>query len=126
MILKWNKKPKIAKWPSYSREEINICKKILESGKVNYWTGDNTKNFEKEFSEFFNVKHAVAMANGTLALHAAYATLNSSNGDEIITTPRTFIATASAAVNLNLIPIFADVDLNSGNITADSIEKKNN
>ena len=124
MILKRDKKPKLSKWPSYSREEINICKKILESGQVNYWTGDHTKNFEKEFSEFFNLKYSVAMANGTLALHSAYATLNSNNGDEIITTPRTFIATASAAVNLNLIPIFADVDLNSGNITAESIEEK--
>jgi len=124
MILEWNKKPKLATWPSYSKEEINICKKILESGKVNYWTGDNTKNFEKEFSEFFNLKYSVAMANGTLALHAAYSTLDYINGDEIITTPRTFIATASAAVNLKLKPIFADVDLNSGNITADSIEKK--
>ena len=117
-------KLKLATWPSYSKEEINICKKILESGKVNYWTGDNTKNFEKEFSEFFNLKFSVAMANGTLALHAAYSSLDYINGDEIITTPRTFIATASAAVNVNLIPIFADVDLNSGNITADSIEKK--
>ena len=124
MIFNLNKKPKLSKWPSYSREEINICKKILKSGKVNYWTGDNTKNFEKEFSQFLNLKHCIAMANGTVALHAAYATLNCSKGDEIITTPRTFIATASAAVNLNLIPIFADVDLDSGNITADSIEKK--
>ncbi len=124
MIFNWYKKEKISKWPYFSRKEISICKKILKSGRVNYWTGEHTKNFEKEFGDYFGVKHSIAMANGTLALHAAYSTLILNDGDEIITTPRTFIATASSAVNLKFKPVFADIDLDSGNITANTIEKK--
>ncbi len=124
MFFKNIKKFKIEDWPKYSRSEIKICKQILKSGKVNYWTGNETKKFEKEFEEYFNVKNAIAVANGSCALHAAYSSLDYEEGDEIITTPRTFIATASSAVNLRLKPIFADVDLNSGNITAESIAQK--
>ncbi len=110
------------KWPFYSEDEIEIVSTILREGKVNYWTGETTNLFEKEFSLFCGCKYSIALANGSLALSSAYLAIGIKKGDEIITTPRSFIATASSAMLLGAIPIFADVDINSGNITAESIE----
>ena len=112
----------LASWPFYSEEEIEEVKNVLNSGKVNYWTGNQTNNFEKEFAKEIGVKHAVAFSNGTLALSAAYLALGIKKDDEIITTPRTFIATSSTILIIGAKPIFADVDINSGNITADNIK----
>ena len=103
---------KISPWPFYDDEQISNVSKILKSGKVNYWTGDQGKIFEKEFSEKFDAKYSVALANGSLALSCAYLALDLKKGDEIITTPRTFI-TSSSAVLLGLKPVFVDVDKNS-------------
>lgn len=110
-------------WPYYDLDDINTVSDILKSGKVNYWTGNNCIEFENEFSRMFECKYSVALANGSLALSAAYIAAGLKEGDEIITTPRTFIATSSTAVLLGIKPIFADVDLNSGAITNNSIEK---
>lgn len=112
----------LANWPSYSEEEIQEVTKILQSGEVNEWTGTQTKSFEKEFSKYINVKHAIAVSNGTVALTAAYKALGIKSGDEIITTPRTFIATSSTMLDLGAKPVFAEVDINSGNITIESIK----
>lgn len=112
----------LASWPFYTEEEIEEVKKVLNSGKVNYWTGNQTNYFEKEFAQEIGVNHSVAFANGTLALSAAYLALGIRKGDEVITTPRTFIATASTILLLGAKPIFADVDINSGNITAETIK----
>ena len=112
----------ISSWPNFDQDQINEAIKILSSGKVNYWTGDKTKQFEKEFASYIGGKNAIAVSNGTLALNAAYNALAIGPGDEVITTPRTFIAT-SAAIALNGgIPIFADVDIDSGNIKTSYIE----
>ncbi|MBL7647565.1 MAG: DegT/DnrJ/EryC1/StrS family aminotransferase [Candidatus Hydrogenedentes bacterium] len=108
-------------WPSFSEEEIEAVGGVLRSGKVNYWTGTETREFEKEFAAFAGSKHAVALANGTLALELALRVLGVKAGDEVVVTPRTFIASASAAVIQGMIPVFADVDRDSGNITAESI-----
>ena len=113
---------KLKGWPQYSQEEMNIVNEILASGKVNYWTGVHGKQFEKEFSIFSESKYAIVMANGSLALSAAYLALGITNSDEIITTPRTFIATSASACLLKAKPVFADVDLNSGCILANQIE----
>ncbi len=113
---------KINSWPYFDQAQIDAVKEILSSGKVNYWTGDQGKLFEKEFAEWNGSKYSVAIANGSLALIVAYLSLGIKEGDEIITTPRTFIATSSSAVLLNAKPIFADVDRNSGAITVDTIE----
>lgn len=113
---------KLSPWPYYDDEQLSNVTKILQSGKVNYWTGENGKFFEKEFSDRFDVKYSVALANGSLALSCAYLALNLNEGDEIITTPRTFIATSTSAVLLGLKPVFVDVDINSGNISAENIE----
>ena len=113
---------KISSWPYFDKAQISKVTKVLKSGKVNYWTGNETKNFEKEFAHWSDNKYAIAVANGSLALSSAYLSLNIGEGDEVITTPRTFIATASSISLLKGIPIFADVDINSGNITAKTIE----
>ena len=110
-------------WPYYDEEDVKVVSDILRSGRVNYWTGNKCKEFENEFSKFINCKYSIALANGSLALTAAYMAIGLKEGDELITTPRTFIATTSSAVSLGVIPIFADVDKNSGSITAEHIEK---
>src|SRR3981081_1432431 len=95
--------------------------RVLRSGKVNYWTGDEGRLFEKEFAEFTNCKYAVALANGTVALEAALKTLGIGPGDDVITTARTFIASASCAVAVGARPVIADVDRDSQNLTAATI-----
>lgn len=112
---------KLSSWPYFDEEERAKVSEILSSGKVNYWTGNEGRDFEKEFSKKFECQYSVALANGSLALSCAYLALNLKRGDQIITTPRSFIATASSAVLLGLQPIYADVDLNSGAIKAETI-----
>jgi len=111
-------------WPSYSQQEVEAVSRVLSSGKVNYWTGDEGRGFESEFAQFCGVKHAIAVANGTLALDLSLKALNIGAGDEVIVTSRTFIASVSAIVNAGAAPVFADVDLDSQNITAKSISVK--
>ena len=111
----------ISSWPKFEQDEVNKAVEILKSGKVNYWTGEEGKIFEREFAEKIGTKYAVALANGSLALSSAYLSVGLGVGDEIITSPRTFIATASSAILLGAKPIFADVDPDSGVITADTI-----
>ena len=113
---------KFPKWPHFEKDEVDALKKVIKSGRVNYWTGSQGKIFEEQFAKFSNTKYGIAVSNGTLALDAAYRSMGFSEGDEIITTPRTFIATSSTASLLGLIPKFADVDEDSGNITAKTIE----
>ena len=108
-------------WPSYTVEEADAVRNVLLSNKVNYWTGNECKKFEREFSEFSGSKYAVALGNGTLALDVALKALDIGGGDEVIVTSRTFIASISSIVNSGSTPIFADVDLSSQNITPDSI-----
>ena len=108
-------------WPLYTEEEANAVQAVLLSNKTNYWTGDECRKFEREFAEFFDSKYAVALGNGTLALDIAFKVLNIANGDEVIVTSRTFIASISSIVNAGAVPVFADVDLSSQNITSESI-----
>lgn len=115
------RKHPFAPWPSFSQEEIAAVTRILESGKVNYWTGDEGRQFEAEFAAFTGSKHAIALANGTVALELALQALDIGPGDEVITTSRTFIASASCAVMRGATPVMADVDRDSQNITADTI-----
>ncbi|WP_018466004.1 DegT/DnrJ/EryC1/StrS family aminotransferase [Calidithermus timidus] len=112
-----------APWPHFEADEIEVAMKVLQSGKVNYWTGQEGRLFEQEFAEYVGTRYAVALHNGTVALELALYALGIGSGDEVITTPRTFIASASAAVMRGAKPVFADVDFNSGNITAETIEK---
>jgi dTDP-4-amino-4,6-dideoxygalactose transaminase len=110
-------------WPSFSEEEAEAVKQVLLSNKVNYWTGQECRNFEGEFSKWIGTKHAIALGNGTLALDLALKALNVGEGDEVVVTPRTFLASVSSVVTAGATPVFADVNLNSQNIEADEIEK---
>ncbi len=112
----------MAPWPRYEQDEIDAVAEVLRSGKVNYWTGTQGREFEREFAEFTGVKHAVFVANGTVALELALRALDLPAGSEVITTPHTFIATASAIVAVGLRPVFADIDPDTGNITPETIE----
>ncbi|MCF2857397.1 DegT/DnrJ/EryC1/StrS aminotransferase family protein [Pseudoalteromonas sp. SMS1] len=109
-------------WPSFSQEEADSVSRVLLSNKVNYWTGTQGREFEKEFATWAESEFAVALANGTLALDVALKALDIGAGDEVITTPRTFLASASSIVTAGAAPVFADVDLNSQAITAESIK----
>ena len=115
--------PAFAPWPSFSEEEAEAIKNVLLSNKVNYWTGDECRKFEKEFANWSGVDYSIALANGTLALEVALRALDIGPGDEVVVTPRTFIASISCVVNAGATPIFADVDPESGNITAETISK---
>lgn len=108
-------------WPNYSKEEADIVSRVLLSNKVNYWTGQEARQFEVEFASYFNSNFAIALANGTLALDLALNALDIGAGDEVIVTSRSFIASASAVVNCGARAVFADVDRDSQNVTAESI-----
>jgi dTDP-4-amino-4,6-dideoxygalactose transaminase len=112
-----------APWPSFDQEQIDAVAAVLRSGKVNYWTGEEGRHFEREFAEQAGVRHAIALSNGTVALELALHALGIGAGDEVITTSRTFIASASCAVMRGAVPVFADVDPDSQNITAESIAR---
>ena len=112
---------KFSSWPLFSEEEADAVKNVLLSNKVNYWTGNECREFEKEFAVWSNSKYAIALGNGTLALDSAFKALDISIGDEVIVTARTYIASVTSIVNAGAIPIFADVDLNSQNITLETI-----
>jgi dTDP-4-amino-4,6-dideoxygalactose transaminase len=111
----------LASWPQFDADQIEAATRVLASGRVNTWTGQDTTAFELEFARWCGTQHAIAMANGSLALSAAFLAIGLGSGDELITTPRTFIATASSAVLLGAKPVFADVDAESGAITAATI-----
>lgn len=110
-------------WPSFSEEEASAVSRVLLSNRVNYWTGQEGREFEKAFALFSDSAHAVALANGTVALEAAIRALGIGFGDEVIVTPRTFIASVSSIALAGAVPVFADVDPDSQNITAGSIAK---
>lgn len=108
-------------WPSFTEEETEAVSKVLLSNRVNYWTGTECRNFEEEFARFAETEFAIAVSNGTVALDLAFNALNIGPGDEVVVTPRTFLASVSSIVNAGAVPVFADVDCESQNITAETI-----
>ena len=106
----------------YTTKQINKVSQILKKNKTNYWTGYECKKFEKEFSNYHNVKYSIAVSNGSVALEIALKALNLRKNDSVIVTPRSFIISASCVLNMELNPIFADVDLN-GNININGIRR---
>jgi dTDP-4-amino-4,6-dideoxygalactose transaminase len=113
----------LAPWPHFGAEEIEAAASVLRSGTVNYWTGQEGQLFESEFAESVSARHAICVANGTVALELALSALGVGRGDEAITTSRTFIASASCVVMRGARPICIDVDRESQNITAETIRK---
>ena len=112
-----------AKWPHFGGADIEAVAEVLRSGKINRWTGAKNAEFEKKICENANAKYAVALANGSVALECALRALGVGAGDEVITSCRTFVASASCAAMCGAKPVVADVDLNTQNITAESVEK---
>src|SRR5690554_509932 len=108
-------------WPSFTEEEANAVRDVLLSNRVNYWTGQEGREFEKEFAAWADAEYAVALANGTLALDLALKALEIGEGDEVVVTSRTFLASASSIVTAGAVPVFADVDADSQNITAQTV-----
>jgi dTDP-4-amino-4,6-dideoxygalactose transaminase len=111
----------LSPWPSFSDEEVAAVAATLRSNRVNYWTGEEGRAFEREFAAWAGSSYAVAVMNGTVALDLALHAIGAGPGDEIVVTPRSFIASASCVVNCGAVPVFADVDRNSGNISAETI-----
>lgn len=108
-------------WPLFTLQEAEAVQRVLMSNRVNYWTGNECREFEKEFASWVGTQHAVALANGTLALDVALKALRVGPGDEVVVTPRTFMASVSSVVTAGATPVFADVSADSGNLTAESI-----
>lgn len=109
-------------WPSFTKEEADAASQVILSNKVNYWTGQEGRNFEKEFADFAESKYSVALGNGTQALDLALIALGIGKGDEVIVTPRTFLASVSSVVTAGATPVFVDVDRDSQNIEASTIQ----
>lgn len=108
-------------WPSFTVEEANAARDVILSNRVNYWTGQECREFEREFATWSGTRYAIALANGTVALDLALQGLGIGAGDEVIVTSRTFLASASCIVNAGAMPVFADVDSDSQNVTAETI-----
>jgi len=108
-------------WPSYTEDESQAVSQVLLSNRVNYWTGTECRELEKEFGDFADSQYAIAVSNGTTALDLAFIALGVGESDEVVVTSRTFLASVSSIVNAGAIPVFADVSLDSQNITAESI-----
>lgn len=111
----------LAPWPSYDDQQIAAVGEVLRSGKVNYWTGQYCADFEQAFARYTGTRYAIATANGTLALELALYALGVGEGDEVIVPARTFVGTASSVVARGAVPVFADVDPISGNLTVQTI-----
>jgi hypothetical protein len=121
--------PKVRKdpfppWPHFFDDEIAEVQTVLREGKVNYWTGSRGREFQERFARFCGAKHAIAVMNGTAALHVALAAAQIGPGDEVIVPARTFIATAFSVLHQNAVPVFADIDLNTQNIDVRSIRER--
>lgn len=109
-------------WPFYGEDEIEAVARVLRSGRVNQWTGGEVFDFQDALARTFGGSHCIALANGSLALELPLRAFGIGPGDEVVTTPRTFVASATSAMLVGATPVFADVDPDSGNITAESIE----
>ena len=112
------------KWPTFTNQEIKKVLSVIKSGNVNYWTGNEVKNFEKEFSNYIGNKYSIGVCNATLALEASLRALNITSGDEVITTPRSYNSSASCILKVGAKPIFVDVDILTQNISVLDLKKK--
>lgn len=112
----------LSDWPVFAVDEIDAVERVLRSGRVNLWTGDEGTQFEQEFAAYCGARHGISLANGTVALELALEAAGIGPGDEVVVTPRTFIASASCVVRLGAKPVFADVSPESQNITPESVK----
>ncbi len=108
-------------WPHFDEADIEAVGQVLRSGRINYWTGENCRAFEAAFARHCATRHAIALSNGTVALELALQVLGVGAGDEVIVTSRSFMASAAAPVLRGARAVFADVDEDSQNVTAETI-----
>jgi dTDP-4-amino-4,6-dideoxygalactose transaminase len=109
------------RWPSFGPEELAASARVIESGRINYWTGTEGRLLETEAAASLGRKHAVALMNGSVALELALRAFGIGAGDDVVVPARTFIATASSVVAVGATPVIADIDLLSGNMTAETL-----
>ena len=112
-----------SKWPNYSAEESNIVKKIIQTNKVNYWTGKYCKLFEIEFSKYVGTKYAISVMNGSVALETSLKAIGISKGDEVIVTSKSFVISASSVLNIGAKPVFSDIIYDNHNIDPFFVKK---
>ncbi|MHB9149554.1 MAG: DegT/DnrJ/EryC1/StrS family aminotransferase [Thermoleophilia bacterium] len=109
-------------WPHYAADETAAAAAALQRGDVNYWTGTEARAFETEFAATAGCTHGVALMNGTVALEAALRAVGVGQSDEVVVTPRSFVASANSVAVVGATPVFADIDPASQNITAETVE----
>ena len=108
-------------WPTYAEDEVQAVADVLRSGKVNQWTGTKVFAFQEAYDTYLGRGRSIALANGSVALEIALRAWGIGPGDEVVTTPRTFVASASSIRLVGATPVFAEIDRDSGNITAETI-----
>lgn len=113
--------PYLSPWPFYEQDEIDAASATLQSGKVNYWTGDLGRQFEQEYAKSVGKRFGIALSNGTVALELALRALGIGAGDEVIVASRSYVASASCVLLVGATPVFADVDADGGNMSAETI-----
>lgn len=113
--------PNISPWPYYESDEIEAATQTLSSGKVNYWTGELGRQFEMAYARYVGKQYGIALANGTVALELVLRVLGVKAGDEVIVASRSYVASASCVLLVGATPVFADVDIDSGNVSAETI-----
>ncbi|ABP51639.1 MULTISPECIES: DegT/DnrJ/EryC1/StrS aminotransferase family protein [Pyrobaculum] len=115
--------PIVARPAVYSEEVLQAIADVLKSGILTAQHGKWVKAFENELASYLGVRHAMAVANGTVALHTALKALGVGPGDEVVTTPFTFAASATAVLHANAVPVFADIDRETLNLDPASVEE---
>lgn len=118
MSFKREAKENFPAWPIYDKSEVDALKKVVTSGK--WWCGapglhqgENVWRFQEQFAKFQGAKHCVAVFNGTVAIEVSLLALGIGLGDEVIVSDYTFVASASAVVATNAVPIFCDINPNT-------------
>jgi dTDP-4-amino-4,6-dideoxygalactose transaminase len=114
---------KLPHWPQFDKRAMDSVQEVLESGKVNYWTGRKGMEFERRFAEWQGSRHAISVSSGTSALHVGLTALGIGPGDEVIVPTYTFIASSFSVVQTGAVPRFADVNLEDHCISVESAEK---
>jgi dTDP-4-amino-4,6-dideoxygalactose transaminase len=108
-------------WPIFDESDEQRVLSAVRSGKWGRLDGEEVAQFEKQFAQMHGCKHGIAMVNGTVSLRLALLAAGLQAEDEIIVPPYTFYATAAAVVEANMIPVFADIDLDSFNLSPDAV-----
>ena len=104
-------------------EEMKMLQEVIESGTLTSTKGKFVKEFEAKFAELVGAKSAYCASHGTAALHTAYAAIDPEPGDEFITTSITDMGALTPIIYQSAVPVFADVDQDTLNVTAETIEK---